>query len=75
MVPLSRYFTGSRRQRGQANTEYVIVVGALVAALIVNVPGTDKSAIEHLVEVIKRSYSGYSYAVSASELPDERKSK
>ncbi len=59
-----------KRHKGQANTEYIVVVGALVAALIVDVPGTDRSAIEHLSDVMKRNYTGYSYAISISELPD-----
>ena len=59
-----------KRQKGQANTEYIVVVGALVAALIIDVPGTDRSAIEHLSDVMQRNYTGYSYAISVSELPD-----
>ena len=58
-------------QRGQANTEYIVIVGALVAALIVNVPGTKQTAIEHLVSIIKRNYTGYSYGLSVAELPDK----
>lgn len=59
-----------KRQKGQANTEYIVVVGALVAALLVDVPGTDRTAIEHLSDVMQRNYTGYSYAISVSELPD-----
>ena len=59
-----------KRQLGQANTEYIIVVGALVAALLVDVPGTNQTAIEHLNDVIKRNYTGYSYGISVAELPD-----
>ena len=67
------YRLTGRFQRGQANTEYIVVVGALVAALIVDVPGTDRSAVEHLTDVIKRNYQGYSYGISVSELPDENR--
>lgn len=59
-------------QRGQAYVEYLIVTSVIVAALMTGFPGPDDpSAVERLVNAIKRTYSGYSYGISVAELPDE----
>lgn len=58
-------------QRGQAYVEYLIVTGVVVAALTVGFPGpNDPSVVGHLVNAIKRTYSGYAYGISVAELPD-----
>ena len=59
------------RRHGQAYVEYLIVTAVVVAALTVGVPGPrDPSVVGHLVNAIKRTYSGYSYGISLAELPD-----
>ena len=58
-------------RRGQAYIEYLIVTSVVVAALTVGIPGPkDPSAVGHLLNAIKRVYSGYSYGISLAELPD-----
>lgn len=69
------------RQRGQATVEYIVVTGALVAALLAEVyvsreDGSKINVIEKVEETYRLNYQGYSYAMSLSTLPrDTRKTK
>ncbi|HKJ77535.1 MAG TPA: hypothetical protein VKA64_10070 [Gammaproteobacteria bacterium] len=62
------------RQRGQATVEYIIVTGALVAALLAEVyvsreDGSKINVIEKIEETYHLNYQGYSYAMSLSTPP------
>lgn len=54
------------KQRGQSMVEYIVVVAAIIAALVVG-----KDVMKAMRDATKGSYEGYSYGVSMSELPDE----
>ena len=51
---------------GQSMVEYLVVVAAIVAALLV---GDD--VIKAMTDATKGSYEGYSYGISIAELPDK----
>ena len=55
-----------KKQRGQSMVEYVVVTGAIIAALY---SGSDVMNAMH--EAIKGSYEGYSYTISVAEIPDD----
>lgn len=66
------------RQRGQANVEYIVVTGALVAALLAEIyvsreDGSKINVIEKIEETYHLNYQGYSYAMSLSTLPRDTK--
>lgn len=56
-----------RRQKGQSMTEYTVV---LVFGVLALTTGPSGDVMQDLVEVMKKNYSGYSYAISLSEPPD-----
>lgn len=55
-----------KKQHGQSMVEYIVVVAALIAALVVG-----EDVMQAMRDATKGSYEGYSYGVSISELPDE----
>ncbi len=50
-----------REQRGQAMTEYIVVVGFLLVLLWV---GADTSTVQQLVTALKSFWTHYSYLIS-----------
>jgi len=54
------------RQQGQAMVEYVVIVGAIIAALY-----SADDVMGLMRDTMKGSQEGYSYAISIAELPDE----
>ncbi len=60
----SGHWLGSVRQKGQSMVEYMVVIAALVFALHTS------GAIDELIDVLKKNYQGYSYAISISDYPD-----
>lgn len=67
------------KHKGQSSIEYVVITGALVAALLTPVPSNElggflqehqgKNAIQILTQKIKDSYNAYSYAKSLAPIP------
>jgi len=55
-----------KNQRGQSMVEYLVVVTALIAALIL---GDD--VMKQMRDALKGSYEGYSYTLSIAEMPDD----
>lgn len=55
-----------RKQKGQSMVEYIVVVAALIVALSYG----DPSVMQQMGDAISKMYSGYSYGISVSELPD-----
>lgn len=59
---------GMKKNRGQAYTEYVVVVMAVIMALLAR----DESGapyVGRLITVIKQSYQGYASSIALPELP------
>ncbi len=56
----------TKRQRGQSMVEYVVIVGAIIAALY-----SADDVMKLMRDTMKGSAEGYSYAISVAELPDE----
>lgn len=54
----------SRRQRGQAMTEYTVVLVFVVVILIVS--SIDPSPLQALVDALKSAYTAFSYVISFS---------
>ena len=57
---------GSYSQRGQAMTEYTVILAFGLMVLLG--PGID--VLKEMANVLRRNYEGYSYAISLSPLPD-----
>lgn len=55
---------GRRRQRGQAMTEYAVVVALCVVVLVIAT--LDPSPLAELLAAIKRFFAAYSYAISVA---------
>ena len=53
-------------QQGQSMVEYVVIVGAIIAALY-----SADDVMKLMRDTMKGSAEGYSYAISVAELPDE----
>ncbi len=60
-----------KRIRGQAYTEYVIVVMAVVMALLAR-DETGTPYVGRLIDVIKESYQGYATSIALPELPTDK---
>ncbi len=52
------------RSRGQASTEYVLVLGLTVIVLVLS--AIDPSPIAQLIDAIKSAYQAFSYVMSYS---------
>nr|WP_315402275.1 hypothetical protein [uncultured Duganella sp.] len=53
-----------RRQRGQAMTEYTVVLVFVVVILIAS--AVDPSPLQALVDALKSAYTAFSYVISFS---------
>ncbi|WP_299570156.1 hypothetical protein [uncultured Shewanella sp.] len=56
------------KQHGQASIEYIIVCGALVAALLTPI-SNDKNIMEVCSEALQEWYAAFAYSKSLSVLP------
>ncbi len=77
----SKVGAGVAHQRGQAYTEYILVLFCVVLTLLADIPKPVESvkcpnnkdqcsALEMLMETIRQNYSGYAYAITTPEHPD-----
>lgn len=64
MKPTRAPYRQHRRQRGQAMTEYTVVLVFVVALLIVS--SIDPSPVQALVDALKSAYTAFSYVISFS---------
>lgn len=55
-----------KNQRGQAMTEYIVVLAALMVALF-----SAEDVMKQMRDAMKGSYEGYSYTLSIAEMPDD----
>ena len=55
--------------QGQATTEYIIVCGALITALLVPIDNNDRNVIEICLQAIRDWYIAFAYAKSLTALP------
>lgn len=55
--------------QGQASIEYLVVCGALVAALLVPLEN-QKNIMEICIEALREWYTAFAYAKSLSALPN-----
>lgn len=60
---------GARGSRGQSYTEYLVVVGVLVLALVAG-SADGESPVARLISATKAQYNAYAFALSMPDLPD-----
>ena len=53
-----------RRSRGQAMTEYIVVVAAGIILLVAIVAGSSTSPVQQMIVALKGFWTHYSYLVS-----------
>lgn len=61
-----------KAERGQAYTEYVIVLMMVAMALLARDPSSGEPYVGKLLSAIKQYYQGYTTAVSLPELPSDK---
>ena len=62
-----------QKQRGQSMVEYVVILSALTAALLMpglGSVGTSQSDANSLLKAVADKHRGHGYAVSLSEIPE-----
>ncbi|GAB1043544.1 MAG: hypothetical protein SPiBPW_19110 [Shewanella algae] len=60
----------NKKQKGQASFEYLVVCGALVAALLTPIESQgDQNVVELCLEALRAWYTAFAYAKSLPALP------
>lgn len=59
----------TQRQQGQASIEYLVVCGAIVAALFTPINENDQNVMQICIEALRHWYGAFAYAKSLPTLP------